>query len=82
MGIEKLIMKNDKMTGYFISDQQNPFYQSNRFLKILQFVQKFPDRCKMQEKETRNGLRLLISFENITSVSKALHVMQLLGNES
>ncbi|GIJ94369.1 transcription-repair-coupling factor [Capnocytophaga stomatis] len=78
MGIEKLVMKNGKMTGYFISDQESPFYQSPRFHKVLQFVQRFPDRCKMQEKETRNGLRLLLIFERITSVDKALKVMQLL----
>nr|WP_212901324.1 transcription-repair coupling factor [Capnocytophaga canimorsus] len=81
MGIEKLVMKNGKMTGYFISDQESPFYQSPRFHKVLQFVQRFPDRCKMQEKETRNGLRLLLIFERITSVDKALKVMQLVANE-
>ncbi|CEN32506.1 transcription-repair coupling factor [Capnocytophaga cynodegmi] len=78
MGIEKLVMKNGKMTGYFISDQESPFYQSSRFQKVLQFVQRHPDRCKMQEKETRNGLRLLLIFEGITSIDKALNIMRLL----
>lgn len=78
MGIEKLVMKGGKMTGYFISDQESPFYQSPRFQKVLQFVQRYPDRCKMQEKETRNGLRLLLIFSNITSVYQALKIMQLL----
>ncbi|ATA69330.1 transcription-repair coupling factor [Capnocytophaga cynodegmi] len=78
MGIEKLVMKNGKMTGYFISDQESPFYQSSRFQKVLQFVQCHPDRCKMQEKETRNGLRLLLIFEGITSIDKALNIMRLL----
>ncbi|MDO4229308.1 MAG: transcription-repair coupling factor [Capnocytophaga sp.] len=79
MGIEKLVMKNGKMTGYFISDQENPFYQSSRFHKVLQFVQRYTDRCKMQEKETRNGLRLLINFEGINTVYQALKVLQLLS---
>ncbi|GIM55128.1 transcription-repair-coupling factor [Capnocytophaga cynodegmi] len=78
MGIEKLVMKNGKMTGYFISDQESPFYQSSRFQKVLQFVQRHPDRCRMQEKETRNGLRLLLIFEDITSIDKALNIMRLL----
>nr|WP_026193852.1 transcription-repair coupling factor [Capnocytophaga cynodegmi] len=78
MGIEKLVMKNGKMTGYFISDQESPFYQSSRFQKVLQFVQRHPDRCRMQEKETRNGLRLLLIFEGITSIDKALNIMRLL----
>lgn len=81
MGIEKLVMKNGKMTGYFISDQESPFYQSSRFQKVLQFVQRHPDRCRMQEKETRNGLRLLLHFNNINTIAQALKVMQLVFNE-
>ena len=78
MGIEKLVMKNGKMTGYFITDQNSPFYQSARFQKLLLFVQHYPDKCRMQEKETRNGLRLLLIFENINSVYQALKVMQMI----
>ena len=78
MGIEKLVMKNGKMTGYFIADQNSPFYQSARFQKLLLFVQRYPDKCRMQEKETRNGLRLLLIFENINSVYQALKVMQMI----
>ena len=78
MGIEKLVMKNRKMTGYFIADQNSPFYQSARFQKLLLFVQRYPDKCRMQEKETRNGLRLLLIFENIKSVYQALKVMQMI----
>ncbi|MBM0655307.1 transcription-repair coupling factor [Capnocytophaga genosp. AHN8471] len=78
MGIEKLVMKNGRMTGYFIADQNSPFYQSARFQKLLLFVQRYPDKCRMQEKETRNGLRLLLIFENINSVYQALKVMQMI----
>ncbi|AXT51667.1 transcription-repair coupling factor [Aquimarina sp. BL5] len=76
IGLEKIIMKQDKLIGYFISDQQSSFYQSPIFSRILQFVQKNPDKCKMKEKNTRNGLRLLLTFENIDSVNKALKVLQ------
>ena len=76
IGLEKIIMKQDKMIGYFISDQQSSFYQSPIFSKVLQFVQKNPSKCKMKEKNTRNGLRLLLTFENIDSVNKGLKVLQ------
>jgi len=76
IGIEKLILKQGKMIGYFISDQQSAFYQSKIFSKVLQYVQTHPQQCKMKEKQTRNGLRLLLSFDKITSVDKALKVMQ------
>ncbi|WP_271784772.1 transcription-repair coupling factor [Aquimarina algiphila] len=76
IGIEKIIMKQNKLIGYFISDQQSGFYQSPAFTIVLQFVQQNPGVCKMKEKNTRNGLRLLLTFENINSVDNALHVLR------
>ena len=73
MGIEKLIMKQGKLIGYFIQDQQSTFYQSDDFSKVLQFVQMNAGKCKMKEKKTRNGLRLLITFEGIKSTKQALN---------
>jgi transcription-repair coupling factor (superfamily II helicase) len=76
LGIEKLILKQGKMVCYFIADQQSNYYQSSRFHQVLQFVQKQPQLCKMKEKETKNGLRLLLTFENVKSVKKALELME------
>ncbi|CAM3453950.1 transcription-repair coupling factor [Zobellia roscoffensis] len=75
IGIEKVVMKKGKLIGYFISDQQSAFYQSTIFTKVLRFVQSHPQHCKIKEKQTRNGLRLLLVFERITSVEKALKAM-------
>ncbi|SHJ50333.1 transcription-repair coupling factor [Aquimarina spongiae] len=76
IGIEKIILKQNKLIGYFISDQQSEFYQSPAFTKVLQFVQQNPRVCKMKEKQTRNGLRLLLTFEQIDTVDKALNALQ------
>ena len=76
IGFEKVIMKQNKLIGYFIQDQQSSFYQSPNFTKVLQFVQTHPQVCKMKEKQTRNGLRLLLTFEKITSVKQALEALQ------
>ncbi len=78
MGIEKLVMKQGKMIAYFVSDQQSDYYTSTQFHSVLQFVQKQSSLCKMKEKQTPNGLRLLISFENVKSIRRALELMELL----
>jgi transcription-repair coupling factor (superfamily II helicase) len=75
IGIEKLILKQGKMIGYFVGDQQSDFYQSTRFHKVLQFVQQNGNLCKMKEKDTKNGLRLLLTFENVKSINKALELI-------
>ena len=76
IGFEKIIMKQGKLVGYFINDQQSNFYQSPNFTKVLQFVQANSGVCKMKEKQTRNGLRLMLTFENIKSVKQALAVLK------
>lgn len=76
IGLEKIVMKQKKLIGYFIADQQSDFYQSSVFTRVLQFVQANSKVCKMKEKQTRNGLRLLLVFENINTVEKALKVLQ------
>ena len=75
MGLERLVMKQKKMVGYFVADQQSDFYQSEAFTKVLQYVQSHPQNVTMKEKQTRNGLRLLLTFEGIPSVDKALRAL-------
>jgi transcription-repair coupling factor (superfamily II helicase) len=74
IGIEKLLMKQGKLVGYFISDQQSKYYQSDKFMKVMQFAQQNGNICKIKEKQTKNGLRLLITFDNVKSITKALEL--------
>ncbi len=76
IGLEKVVMKKGKLIGYFIADQQSEFYQSAGFTKVLQYAQKNPAKCRLKEKKTRNGLRLLLVFEQINSVKKGLSVLK------
>ncbi|PHQ56040.1 MAG: transcription-repair coupling factor [Lutibacter sp.] len=80
LGIERLILKRTKMIGYFVSNQQSSFYQTPIFTKVLQFVQYNARICTMKEKETKNGLRLLLTFDNIRSVKDALATLQKIKN--
>jgi transcription-repair coupling factor (superfamily II helicase) len=82
IGIEKLVMKQGKMIGYFVSDQQSDYYQSKRFMSVMNFVQKQSAICKIKEKETKSGLKLLLTFDNVKSTRRALELMQMLGGES
>ena len=76
IGLEKVMMRKGKFIGYFIADQESGFYQSPAFSKVLRFVQTHMNICKMKEKQTRNGLRLLLTFDNIKSVDNALQALR------
>lgn len=76
LGLERIILKQKRMIGYFVSDQQSPFYQTEAFSRVLKYVQQNSKSCVMKEKQTKNGLRLLITFIKIDSVSKALETLK------
>ncbi len=76
MGFERVVMKKGRFVGYFISDQQSSFYQSAAFGKVLQYVQSHSASVKMKEKQTRNGLRLLLTIEQVHSVERVLEALQ------
>ncbi|MBM1105554.1 transcription-repair coupling factor [Aurantibacter crassamenti] len=80
IGLEKIVLKKGKLIGYFISDQQSEFYQSAAFTKVLHFAQSNPKKCKLKEKQTRNGLRLLLVFEGINTIEKALDALTPFNN--
>jgi len=76
LGLEKIILKQKRMIGYFVANQQSDFYQTEAFSRMLKYVQLNSKSCVMKEKETKNGLRLLITFIRIDSVKTALGVLQ------
>lgn len=72
LGIEKLLLKNGRMIAYFIQDQEASFYQSEEFQQLLSFVQRYPRRCAMKEKDGR----LSLTFRDVTDVKTALEVLE------
>ena len=76
LGFEKIVLKNQKLVGFFVSDQESRFYQSKHFSKVLQYVQAHPQTCTVKEKQMRVGLRLLMSFSNINSVQQGLDALK------
>ncbi len=75
-GLEKVVMKNKKLIGFFIADQQSKFYQSPAFSRVLQFVQTHSNKVTLKEKKTSKGLRLLLTAAGVSSVEKALDILR------
>jgi transcription-repair coupling factor (superfamily II helicase) len=75
LGLEKIVMKEGKFVGYFISDQKSGFYQSESFSRVLKAVQNNPKILRMKEKQTRAGLRLLLTVENVRTVDRVYDIL-------
>jgi transcription-repair coupling factor (superfamily II helicase) len=72
IGFEKLVLKNEKMTGYFISNRESPYYRSEKFTRVLRFLQQNPSLCRM--KEARDKLSL--TFDRIRTVEEGIRVLK------
>ena len=75
IGFEKLVIKSNKMIGYFVSKQDSPYYQSSKFTKVLGFIQTNPSDVKMNE---RNG-KLRLIYAQVKGVSDAIHHLGRIG---
>jgi len=72
LGIEKIVLKEGRFIGYFVNNQESPFYKSPVFVDILNYIQKYPQKCRMREKNNK----LSLSISGIDTVQEALEVLR------
>ncbi|MBN3035792.1 MAG: transcription-repair coupling factor [Bacteroidales bacterium] len=72
LGFEKIVLKNERFVGYFIPDPESPYFQSERFMQIIRYIQAHPQVCRM--KEAREKLALTIF--KVTAVGDALKILE------
>ena len=70
LGIEKLMLKQQKMYLYFVSNPDSPYYQSEAFGRILQYVSTHTRQCNFRE---AGGKRSVV-ISSVASVEAALSV--------
>ncbi len=74
LGFEKVSFKKNILRGYFLTDKQSKYFDSEVFNKILAFAQMHPRLCNL--KEVKNTLR--ISFDNINSIDEAVEMLEMI----
>ena len=72
MGIEKVILKLERMTLYFVSNLESPYYQSEAFGKIINYMSQNPRICNLRE---QNGKRSMV-IKDVKDVQTAVRIMQ------
>jgi transcription-repair coupling factor (superfamily II helicase) len=76
LGFERISIKNEKMTLYFVQNQQSPYYQSEIFERILMYVQKHPQVFRFRDSSDKPSM----FTQGIKNVQMALDVLQQLLN--
>src|SRR6201995_4494821 len=71
IGFEKISLKKNVLRGYFLTNQQSPYFETDAFRQVLAFVQANPRRTNL--KEVKNTLRL--SIEGVGSINEAVELL-------
>ena len=76
MGIEKVILKQERMSLYFVKNSR--YFQSDVFDKILRYVCSRVERCRLVEDKDRQGKptgKRYAVVQQVKSISGALHLL-------
>jgi transcription-repair coupling factor (superfamily II helicase) len=71
LGFEKVILKSGKFIGYFLSNQESPYFSSGVFTCILSFVQENHRQCQIRE---ANG-KLSLTIKDIGGIEQAFDMV-------
>ncbi len=77
LGIEKILLKQERMTIYFVQNK-DAYWQSNTFGKVIQYVLTRPDRCNMVEERDKKGVktgRRYASILNVKTIAGATNLL-------
>ena len=77
-GFEKLILKNKKMICQFVSNKNDPFYNSEKFQSLLKSINTNHEICELKEKKSNKGDRLLLVFKDVCTVQDGIDCLKIL----
>ncbi len=72
LGAEKIFLKAGRMTLFFVSNPDSPYYQSAAFGKVIGYMGMNPRYCNLRE---QNGKRSMV-VKNVENVETAVSILQ------
>ena len=72
LGIERIFLKSGRMSLYFVSNPDSPYFQSEAFGKIIAYMGRYPRVCNLRE---QNGKRSMV-VRDVDSVEKATTILR------
>jgi transcription-repair coupling factor (superfamily II helicase) len=71
LGIERIFLKGGRMSLFFVSNPDSPYYESNAFGAILAYAGQNPMECRLREDGTKRSL----SVSNVPDVESAIGIL-------
>jgi transcription-repair coupling factor (superfamily II helicase) len=71
LGIEKILLKNNLLIAYFVSDSNSQFYRSSIFVSIMNYVNRKQNRMKIKQK----AAKLSLTISDVKTVKMAIFIL-------
>ena len=75
LGVERLLLKKGRLTLYFVSNVQSPFYHSPAFGRIIDYAMQNLRRCKLDEQAGKRRM----SIDHVGSAAEAVKILNSLA---
>lgn len=72
LGIEKVVLKQGRMSLFLVNNPDSPFYQSDAFGKLITYVQKYPRNCELRDAKGKRS----IAIKNVPDVETATGILE------
>ena len=72
LGIEKVFLKAGRMSLFFVSHPDSPYFQSQAFGKIINYMTRYPRACNLRD---QNGRRSMV-IKEVPTVADAVRILQ------
>ena len=71
LGFERMFLKNEVLKCFFVSNPDSPYFQSETFNKVLQFLQVGTNKAKLKQ-VGKNGILVVEDIKTMSGIFKFL----------
>uniref|UniRef100_UPI00404812FB TRCF domain-containing protein n=1 Tax=Roseivirga sp. TaxID=1964215 RepID=UPI00404812FB len=72
LGFEKISIKNESLKCYFLPSDNERYFQSPAFGKVIAYVQAHPRKCQMKEYKTR----LILRIDEVLTIHDGIEILK------
>jgi transcription-repair coupling factor (superfamily II helicase) len=76
LGFERMFLKDETLKCFFVSNPDSPYFQSNTFIRLLQFLQEGTNKARLKQ-TGKNGILIVEDIKNMSVLWGFLKKMQL-----
>jgi transcription-repair coupling factor (superfamily II helicase) len=75
LGIERIFLKGGRMSLFFVSNPDSPYYESEAFGSILAYAGQNPMTCRLREEGTKRSLQV----SDVKDIDSAIGILRAIG---